>query len=211
MFTDSLVTAAVLTLLLVAVGCFVVGSLSPAAWIARALGKDVRSSGSGNPGATNAGRVLGVRWGVLVGVLDVLKGFLPTWLVLRSMGSALASVAAVALVLGHVFSPFLKGRGGKGVATALGVLLALTPWIALATVVVFGVWVLVLHRIGEASAAASVALFTIGALTAAGVLPWAEPRSLGAVVMLLAIVVLARHRRNIIDALGRRRERPPTS
>ncbi|MEO7071273.1 MAG: glycerol-3-phosphate acyltransferase, partial [Nostocoides sp.] len=59
---------------------FVIGSVNPAAIIARLLGRDLRASGSGNPGATNAGRVLGTRWGIVVGVLDVLKGFLPTLL-----------------------------------------------------------------------------------------------------------------------------------
>ena len=104
----------------VAVVCFLIGSINPASLVARALGRDLRSAGSGNPGATNAGRVLGRKWGVLVLVLDVAKAWLPTVLVLRTMGTVPALVAGLAVVLGHVFSPFLRGRGGKGVACALG-------------------------------------------------------------------------------------------
>ena len=98
---------------LVAVVCFLIGSVNPASLVARAMGRDLRVSGSGNPGATNAGRVLGRKWGVLVLVLDVLKAYLPTVVVLRTMGTVPALVAGLAVVLGHVFSPFLGGRGGR--------------------------------------------------------------------------------------------------
>src|SRR3954453_13977201 len=90
----------------VAVLCFLLGSVNPASLVARALGRDLRTSGSGNPGATNAGRVLGRRGGGLVLVLDVVKAWLPTAVVLRSMGTVPALVAGFAVVLGHVFSPF---------------------------------------------------------------------------------------------------------
>lgn len=202
-----LVVVVVATVVGVAVGGFLLGGLSPAAWIARALGHDLHRSGSGNPGATNAGRVLGVRWGVIVALLDVLKGWLPTYLVLRTMGPALAGIAGVTLVLGHVFSPFLRGRGGKGVATTLGVLLALTPWIALVGVVAFAGWMALRRQVGEGSVAASLAIAISGLLAALGVLPLASPRSLGLVVLGLAVLVIARHRRNIGLALERARRR----
>ncbi len=118
----------------VAVVSFLVGAVNPATLLARALGRDLRASGSGNPGATNAGRVLGRKWGVLVLLLDVLKAYLPTLLVLRTIGLAAALLAGLAVVLGHVFSPFLRGRGGKGVACALGAILAIVPWVGLAAV-----------------------------------------------------------------------------
>ena len=105
--------------------CFLVGSVNPATLLARALGRDLRAAGSGNPCATNAGRVLGPKWGVLVLFLDVAKAWLPTVIVLRSMGTGAAIVAGTSVVLGHMFSPFLRGKGGKGVATFLGLLLAL--------------------------------------------------------------------------------------
>ena len=115
---------------LVAAVCFLVGGVNPATLVARMLGIDLRTAGSGNPGAANAGRVLGRKWGALVLALDVLKAYLPTLVVLRTMGMVPALVAGLAVVLGHVFSPFLGGKGGKGVAAALGAMLAIAPWVA---------------------------------------------------------------------------------
>ena len=108
---------------------FFVGSINPATIIARTRHADLRQ-GSGNPGATNVGRVLGLRWGVVVGLLDVLKGFVPTFLALLLFDRLTAYVVGLATVLGHVLSPFLRGRGGKGVATSLGAILAVFPWFA---------------------------------------------------------------------------------
>ena len=109
------------------VAAFLVGSINPATMIARLLGKDLASSGSGNPGATNAGRVLGRKWGVVVGVLDVLKGLVPTVVAGHCFGAHAAYAVGIAAVLGHIWSPFLKGRGGKGVATTLGAILGVHP------------------------------------------------------------------------------------
>jgi acyl-phosphate glycerol 3-phosphate acyltransferase len=97
-------------------------------------GVDIRTVGSGNPGATNVGRLLGLRYFFVVLALDLLKGFLPTFglpiLVRDLTGSrpiALPVLVALAAILGHTFSVFLKFRGGKGVATSLGAVLALDP------------------------------------------------------------------------------------
>jgi hypothetical protein len=90
------------------------GGINPATLIGRLLGRDVTRAGSGNPGATNAGRVLGRKWGILVGVLDVLKGFLPAFLAAQFYGLLVGYLLGIAAVLGHVFSPYLRGRGGKG-------------------------------------------------------------------------------------------------
>src|SRR5919197_6134389 len=109
-------------------------------------GVDVRTQGSGNIGATNVARVAGKRLGVAVLVLDALKGALPVVVAMAIFSQAPKTNAAVGLAafLGHVFPVWLKLKGGKGVATALGVLLVLTPWSALAGFLVyaalFGVW-----------------------------------------------------------------------
>jgi acyl phosphate:glycerol-3-phosphate acyltransferase len=136
---------------------YLVGALSPATIIARRQGLDLATLGSGNPGATNAGRVLGRRAGVVVGLLDVAKGAVPAacfGLVAHEAGL----LAGFAAVVGHVTSPYLRGRGGRGVATAAGAVLGSQPWLAL---VVVGVWVaavLLARRSAVASVAAALAL-----------------------------------------------------
>ncbi len=183
----------------VAVVCFLVGSVNPASLLARTLGKDLRSSGSGNPGATNAGRVLGVRWGVVVGLLDVVKAFLPAVLVLAWLGLPLALVAGLAVVLGHMFSPFLGGHGGKGVAAALGAMLAVAPWVALGAVVVFAVVVGVVRTVGRASVLTCLVLAAVGILVGLGA-PGAEALAgagTGWWVLVLSLLVISRHHRNI--------------
>lgn len=103
--------------------------------IARWLGVDIREHGSGNIGATNVTRVLGPIPGAIVLVLDAAKGALPTWLAIHYSGDMFTVlVTGFAAILGHCFSPFLEFRGGKGVATAMGVFLVLAPQF-----VVFGV------------------------------------------------------------------------
>lgn len=179
------------------VASYLVGSVSPAAVLARRFGKDLRRAGSGNPGATNAGRVLGPRWGVVVGVLDALKGLLPSLVGLALLGRPGVYAVALATVLGHVSSPFLKGRGGKGVATSLGALLALAWWWLGAVVAVF-VGVLALTRwVGGASTAAALALLPACLLVppAPGVAADLWSRLFGCA---LVVIVLARHRTNLL-------------
>jgi glycerol-3-phosphate acyltransferase PlsY len=198
-----MVLLVVVEIAVVAVVCFLIGSVNPATLVARALGRDLRASGSGNPGATNAGRVLGRRWGALVLVLDVLKAYLPTLVVLRTMGLVAALVAGFAVVLGHVFSPFLRGRGGKGVACALGTVLAIEPWVALGALVVFGLVKIAVPFVGEASVVTMGLVGVVGALATLGAVPFVAP-VVGVWLMALSVLVLSRHRRNIV-AWWRRR------
>ena len=181
------------TLLVVAalVG-YLVGSVSPATFVARRRGIDLRGVGSGNPGASNAGRALGRRVGVVVALLDVLKG-----LVMAAGFGALdheaGLVAGVAAVLGHVTSPFLRGRGGKGVATALGAILGSHP---LWAPIVLLVWVLVLavsRWIALASVLAATSVVLVATVAGEDVL-WAG---------LIAVVVIARHQTNFVRRLAR--------
>ena len=178
-----------------AIAAFLLGSVNPATIFARILRKDLASSGSGNPGATNAGRVLGVRWGVVVAVLDVLKGFIPAFVVLHAISEIPAYVVGVAAVLGHAFSPFLRGRGGKGVATALGAVLAVQPWFGLVVVVVFAVVLALGKWVAGASLASAAALVALGVLSATGVLPGSRATALWTVA--LALIVVARHHANV--------------
>jgi glycerol-3-phosphate acyltransferase PlsY len=178
---------------------FLVGSINPASIIARFLHKDLRQ-GSGNPGATNAGRVLGVRWGVVVGLIDVLKGFLPTFLALLLFDRFTAYVVGLAAILGHVLSPFLRGRGGRGVATSLGVILAVFPWFALGMLVVFGLMLWATRWVAGSSVAAAVLL---GLYAGFGPLP--EPVAAGRVWGIsIALLVIIRHYDNIRGWMSRR-------
>ena len=190
---------------LAAAVAFVLGAVNPATILARVLGKDLRTSGSGNPGATNAGRVLGTRWGVVVGVLDVLKGLLPVLLAQQFLGSITALVVGLAVVLGHIWSPFLKGQGGKGVATSLGAILAVEPWFALVMVVVFVLLVWRLRWVAGASVSACLLLFVLGLVSWLRWVPFGS-RDTGAWCMVLALLVIYRHRRNIELWVSARRE-----
>lgn len=179
-----------------AVVAFVIGAVNPAVILARFLGKDLRRVGSGNPGATNAGRALGARWGVLVGVLDVLKGLVPVLLAQHLLGPVTALVVGLAVVLGHIWSPFLRGQGGKGVATSLGAILAVEPWFALLMLVVFALLVWRLRWVAGASVSACLLLLVLGLLTWFRWIPLGT-RDTGAWCVVLALVVIYRHRRNI--------------
>jgi glycerol-3-phosphate acyltransferase PlsY len=123
-----------------------------------ARGVDIRTVGSGNIGATNVGRQLGFRYFVLVFLLDVAKGFLPTWgfprLYEALTGKSqpdLAVLVALATILGHNFPVYLRFRGGKGVATSLGALSALDPIASAATVFAFLVFLVVTRYVSLSS------------------------------------------------------------
>ena len=180
-----------------AVAGYLIGAVNPASLIARWRGVDLRATGSGNPGATNAGRALGRGWGVVVGVADVLKGYLPTVLVYAVYGLAAACVVGLAAVLGHVTSPYLKGRGGKGVATSFGVVLAIQPWWALALLAAFGIVVALLRFVGAGSVAAAVTLAVLGLTVPPGTggAAWAARGW----ALATALIVLARHRTNLVS------------
>lgn len=171
-------------------GGYLVGSVSPAVFVARTRHVDVRASGSGNPGATNVGRLLGVRWGVLVALLDVAKGVLPAW-GFSFADERLGLLAGAAAVVGHVTSPFLRGRGGKGVATAFGAVLGVAPWWALVLLVVFVVVVAATRWVALGSMSSAAAVVAVTLLTDTDVFHrvWA---------VFLAVIILARHRRNVV-------------
>jgi glycerol-3-phosphate acyltransferase PlsY len=182
----------------VALGFFV-GAVNPATIIASARHVDLRQ-GSGNPGATNAGRVLGVRWGIAVGTLDVVKGLVPTLLALWLGDRLTAYAVGLACVLGHVLSPFLRGRGGKGVATSLGAVLAVFPWFALGMFLVFGLMLWRTRWVAGSSLAGAVLLGLY-----AGLAPLPEPVAIGrAWGIAIAVLVIARHHDNIRRWVRRR-------
>ena len=177
---------------------YFIGAINPAALIARVRGVDIRSTGSGNPGATNTGRVLGPKWGVLVGALDIAKGLLPALAFHLFVGELAGAIAGLAAVVGHVTSPYLKGRGGKGVATTLGAILGVQPWLAVPVLIVFGITVAITRTVGIGAIAGAIALLASG--VACVLLGFAVT---GWFAVILAVIVLSRHRRNVIRAFRR--------
>ncbi len=131
---------------------YFLGSLPFAVWVAGLRGKDVLAQGSGNPGALNVRRVAGWSAGAAVLVLDMGKGLaavaLPWW---RHAPWGLVLAAGVAAVAGHCFSPFLKFRGGRGIATSGGVLFLLSP-LAMLSILVLGAVIMALARKPEPAA-----------------------------------------------------------
>jgi glycerol-3-phosphate acyltransferase PlsY len=182
---------------------YAVGSLSPAAAAARLRGVDLRGSGSGNPGATNAARAMGVKVGVVVGALDVAKGYAPV-MYFNQYGEPCGEVAGIAAVLGHVTSPLLRGRGGKGVATSLGAILAIEPLWAVPVLVSFGATVGLTHRVGMGSVVGSLALLPTSLIIKRG---WAGVGFAAG----MSAVVLYRHRRNIGAYVAQLRDPGPAA
>jgi len=183
---------------LVAFG-YVVGSLSPSVFFGRRFkGIDVRQHGSGNAGTTNAFRVLGTRLGLAVLFADLLKGIVPV-LLARYLSTPLITVlVAFACVIGHNYSLFLRGKGGKGVATGAGAAIAMMP-IPMATLI--GLYLVLLFTtriVSVASIACTVMLPVMAAL-----FDQPLPYIVGSCVM--SAVVLWAHRGNFLR-LWRRRE-----
>ncbi|MBI4521045.1 MAG: glycerol-3-phosphate 1-O-acyltransferase PlsY, partial [Gemmatimonadetes bacterium] len=182
--------------ILLAVAAYALGA-TPTSYVVGRLffAIDLRERGSGNLGATNAFRVLGWRAGVPVMVVDVLKGWVPVALFPRLHGDAAwgwALAYGAAAIFGHVYSFWVRFRGGKGVATSAGVFLALAPW-ALAISAV--VWTLLVGR---------TRIVSVGSLAAAAAFPLAlllTPHQGGAALVwfatALALFVFWAHRANI--------------
>lgn len=145
---------------------YLLGSVPFGVLVARSKGIDIMAVGSGNTGATNVARVLGWRLGSMVFVLDVLKGALPAFLAGRITGSSDAAVLiGVTAVIGHTFSPFLKFKGGKGVATSLGALFGSAPIVGAAGFGVFLVLFLTTRIVSASSLAGAIAVLVAAVFT----------------------------------------------
>ena len=187
--TGSLSIALVAALLAAA---YLLGSIPTGLLLGKACGIDVRTRGSGNIGATNLYRTVGRRVGVLTLIGDCLKGMLPVLAVRHFFpaGGDLAAWVGLAAFCGHVFSVFLSFRGGKGVATALGVFLALTPRAVVVALAVFLLLTVIWRYV------------SLGSICAAAVMPPAVwwlggGRVILVVTLLISAVVIIRHAENI--------------
>jgi glycerol-3-phosphate acyltransferase PlsY len=169
---------------------FLCGSLPFGVWLARLGGVNVQQAGSGNIGATNVARTAGLRLGALTLLADISKGAAPVGLALAVPAQLwVAELSGLAAFLGHLYSPLLRGRGGKGVATAVGVFAVLAPWAVLAATLIFA---------AVAAATRLVSLASIVAATALAVACLAlYPPHTALLATFVAALIVWRHRSNI--------------
>ena len=183
------------------IGSYLLGSVPVGLLLAKGKGADPRKVGSGNIGATNVMRAAGKTTGIVTLLCDVLKGFIPVWLAIKSGQPEVAVAAAgLAAFAGHLFPLYLKFRGGKGVATALGVFLALGPLAVLVVFVVFVVIFLVGGYVSLGSICGAVLMpFVLAALGA--------PVSYISVCAVMAVMITVKHRENIRRLLAGKENR----
>jgi acyl phosphate:glycerol-3-phosphate acyltransferase len=191
---------------------YLVGSIPFGLLVGLLRGVDPRRHGSGNIGATNIGRLLGVRYFVIVFYLDLLKGFIPTfaagWILQRGGTPMTASMYALwlavgfAAIAGHLFSLFLGFKGGKGVATSLGVVLGVWPYYTIAGLIAFAVWVTVFAGTRIVSIASIIAALVVPlAYVILGIaLKWpitGAQAPLLVFAVLMSLLIIWKHRTNI--------------
>ena len=189
----------VFLLILIPFLSYLIGSIPFGPLIGRiAADTDITKLGSGNTGATNVARELGIKWGLTTLLLDITKGFLPVYIVTNFYnppGGWLLITVPVSLLLGHRFSPFLRFRGGKGVATALGIFLALSPVIVL---ILFAVFILIVYLTDYVS---------LGSIIASCTMPvilyfTGENPDLFITASCLAVIICVTHADNIIRLIN---------
>lgn len=171
---------------------YLLGSIPFAVIVSRRHGVDIFKVGSGNPGATNVKRSVGRAAGNLVFVLDFLKGLVAAGLPLLLLPGEIipAILGLLAAVAGHSFSCFLRFRGGKGVATTMGGLLALAPWVFFAGI---GTWLLIFLLTGYVALASICFALILPAVN----LLLSGPVELSLFFLFIAVLVIYRHRANI--------------
>jgi acyl phosphate:glycerol-3-phosphate acyltransferase len=184
---------------------YLIGGIPFGYLIAIAKGIDIRTQGSGNIGATNVGRVLGKKYGLIIFILDMLKGFIAVFFVPALVSSAvniptttdnlLVILCGFCAVSGHAFPVYLKFKGGKAVATSFGVFIWLVP---ISIAIAFGVWfltVIVTRYVSLGSMICSMAL--VVAVVVVVDSPFGDNVYLTAMSVAVAILIIARHTSNI--------------
>ena len=205
-------------LYLILILAYLIGGIPFGLLMGKVKGIDIREHGSGNIGATNTWRVLGARWGLSCFILDALKGFGPVFAASCLGGPDWLPVAAVfAAVSGHVWSPYLSFKGGKGVATSAGALLGVAALPVTCALVVWGITFKVSRYVSLASILAAITLPIFGFLLHFLTSRTYSPATLGLLVV-LGLVTVIRHRSNIQRLLngteskmGSKNKNPETS
>ncbi len=215
---------------LLVVPAYLLGAIPFGLIFSKIKGIDIRQHGSGNIGATNVVRVMGKKWGYPCFALDVLKGLLPTLFAGRiidvkmavesaekasemlsgtgtTKGQIIWLCVATACIIGHMFPIYLKFKGGKGVATSLGVILGIWPYFTLTGLIVFLMWIAIWAWTRTVSIASIVAAAAFPLYLA--ILTWRMPtwhfydmKPLFVFSTLLAILVIVKHKSNIVRILA---------
>ncbi len=175
---------------------YLVGSIPFSYLVARTQGVNLRSVGSGNTGASNVWRSLGFRFFVVALILDIFKGWLPTFVAYNVFDRSPTAtiVVGVCAMLGHVYPVFMNFRGGKAVATSGGVMLGFAPWLLLLAALI---WTIVYKVSGYPSVASLVDAMVLALLgTFLALIGWLEPAFAGFLWLVLVVVVYL-HRANI--------------
>ena len=193
---------------LAAIGAYLLGSIPFGLLIAKAHGKDLRTIGSGNIGATNVSRALGRKWAYVCFLLDVLKGMVPMLAIMfitKPQGIVMLLLwlaVGCGAILGHIFPIYVKFRGGKGVATSFGVALGLWPYYTICASFAIAIWVVVVliwRYVSLASISASIAFPLVLILSIILKADWdfgtLWPLLTAAVA--IPVMVIIRHRENI--------------
>jgi glycerol-3-phosphate acyltransferase PlsY len=192
--------------LLFIVAAYLIGSISFAVVVSRVMGlADPRTYGSKNPGATNVLRTGNRKAAIATLLGDCLKGWFAVWLAMRlgpQFGVGEPGIAAVSLAvfLGHLFPVFFRFQGGKGVATALGVLIGVNPWLGLATAIT---WLVIAYAFRYSSFAALMS--AVFAPFYCGLLFGMDEQLLAIAIM--SVLLIYRHRKNIANLLAGKESR----
>ncbi|GJQ60630.1 MAG: glycerol-3-phosphate 1-O-acyltransferase [Candidatus Scalindua sp. AMX11] len=183
---------------------YLIGGIPFGYLIAIAKGIDIRQHGSGNIGASNVGRILGRKYGIIIFVLDLLKGFVSVFFIPicvskipfpTTSGDLLVILCGLCSILGHVFPLYLRFRGGKAVATSFGVFIWLAP---MAVAISLGIWiaiVLVFRYVSLGSIIGSLAI--VGSVIVLDNDPFGRGMYLTILSVVVAVLILMRHRANI--------------
>ncbi|MBQ6369997.1 MAG: glycerol-3-phosphate 1-O-acyltransferase PlsY [Firmicutes bacterium] len=168
---------------------YFIGNISPSTIMAKKQGIDIKKEGSGNAGTTNALRVMGKKAGAITCIVDILKGVIAVLIGTLAAGPAGGWICALCVFLGHVWPIIYKFKGGKGVATAFGAVLAVKPLLALIALIIVAIVVLISKRMSLGSIIGAIAFAILAIFLEPGFFPYAA---------VMAIIMLIKHRANIV-------------
>lgn len=168
---------------------YFIGNISPSTIMAKRQGLDIKKEGSGNAGTTNALRVMGKKAGAITCIVDILKGVVAVLIGILALGNIGAYFCALCVFLGHVWPIVYKFKGGKGVATAFGAVLAVNPLLALIALAIVAILVFTTKRMSVGSIVGAIAFAVLAAFLEPGFFVFA---------CVIAIVIIIKHRANIV-------------